>query len=147
MRILNLCAVGKFQTVNPGCPPSQSHTFWSTAIRQDIRVALYFCSCGLRWRSTECVLLSYSTGRHRRLMSAIASNAPVNPPRTSSQVWEENIVTKLFRSWIDRSLHAIKRCIELQIMSMLCCTFVVYRYVCDNCEYWWHSVFIIFSGY
>ena len=30
----------------------------STAIRRDIRAALYFCSCDLRWRSTECVLLS-----------------------------------------------------------------------------------------
>ena len=27
MRILNYCVVYKFQTVNPGCPPSQSHTF------------------------------------------------------------------------------------------------------------------------
>jgi len=40
-----------------GCLPSQPHAFWSTAIRRDIRVALYFCSCGLRWRSTECVLI------------------------------------------------------------------------------------------
>ena len=31
------------------------HTFWSTAIRRDMRAALYFCSCELRWRSTECV--------------------------------------------------------------------------------------------
>ena len=57
MRILNSCVIYKFQTVNHGCLPSQAHTFWSTAIRQDIRVALYFCSCELRWRSTECVLL------------------------------------------------------------------------------------------
>jgi len=47
----------KFQTVIPGCPPSPPHTFWSTAIRRDIRAALYFCSCELRWRSIECVLL------------------------------------------------------------------------------------------
>jgi len=58
MRILNPCAVYKFQTVNPGCPPSQPHTFWSTAIRRDIRAALYFCSCELSWRSIECVLLA-----------------------------------------------------------------------------------------
>jgi len=57
MRILNSWVVIKFQAVNPGCPPSQPHTFWSTAIRRDIRAALYFCSCELRWRSTECVLL------------------------------------------------------------------------------------------
>ena len=57
MRILNLCVVYEFQTVNPGCPLSQPHTFWSTAIRRDIRAALYFCSCGLCWRRTECVLL------------------------------------------------------------------------------------------
>ena len=37
--------------------PSQPHTFRSTAVRRDIRAALYFCSCELRWRSTECVLL------------------------------------------------------------------------------------------
>jgi len=47
----------KFQTVNPGFPPSLSHTFWSTAIRRDNRAALYFCSCELPWRSIECVLL------------------------------------------------------------------------------------------
>jgi len=35
--------------------PSQPHTFWSTAIRRDIRAVLYFCSCELRWRSVECV--------------------------------------------------------------------------------------------
>ena len=57
MRILNSRVVYKFQTVNPECPPSQRHTFWSTAIRQDIRAALYYCCCELRWRSTECVLL------------------------------------------------------------------------------------------
>jgi len=34
-----------------------AHTFWSTAIRRDIRAALCFCSCELPWRSTECVLL------------------------------------------------------------------------------------------
>jgi len=56
MCILNLCVVYKFQTVNPGCSLSQSHT-WSNAIRQDIRAALYFCSCGLCWRCAECVLL------------------------------------------------------------------------------------------
>jgi len=51
----------KFQTVKPGCPPSQPHTFWSIAIRRDICAALYFCSCELRWRSTECVLLPVLT--------------------------------------------------------------------------------------
>jgi len=29
----------------------------STAIRRDISATLYFCSCELRWRGTECVLL------------------------------------------------------------------------------------------
>ena len=57
MRILNSCVILKFQTVNPGRPPSQPHTFWLTAVRRDIRAALYFYSCELRWRSTECVLL------------------------------------------------------------------------------------------
>jgi len=57
MRILNSRAVYKFQTVKPECPPSQRHTFWSTANRRDIRAALRFCSCELRQRSTECVLL------------------------------------------------------------------------------------------
>ena len=57
MRILNSCVVYKFQTVNPGCPTSPPHTFWSTAIPQDIRAALYFCSCESSWRSTECVPL------------------------------------------------------------------------------------------
>ena len=28
MRILNSCVVYKFQTVKPGCPPTQPHTFW-----------------------------------------------------------------------------------------------------------------------
>jgi len=59
MRILNLCVVYKFQTVNPGCSPSQSHTFWSTAIWRDIRAALYFCSCELCWRSAECILVLF----------------------------------------------------------------------------------------
>jgi len=57
MRILDSCAIYKFQTLNPGCPPSQPHTFWLTAIRRHIRAALCFCSCELRWRTTECVLL------------------------------------------------------------------------------------------
>jgi len=57
MHILKSCVVYKFQTVHPGCPPSQSHTFWSTAIRRDIRAGLCFRSCELRWHSTECVLL------------------------------------------------------------------------------------------
>ena len=57
MRILNSCVIYKFQTVNHGSPSSQPHTFWSTAIRRDIRAALYFCSCELPWRSTACVLL------------------------------------------------------------------------------------------
>jgi len=48
VRILNLCEVCKFQTVNLGFPPSQAHTVWSTAIWHDIHAALYFCSCGLR---------------------------------------------------------------------------------------------------
>jgi len=52
MRILISCVVYKFQTVNPGCPPSQPQSFWSTGIRRDIRAALYFCSCELCWRST-----------------------------------------------------------------------------------------------
>ena len=42
MRILNSCVIYKLQTVNPGFPPSPPHTFWSTAIRRDIRAALYF---------------------------------------------------------------------------------------------------------
>jgi len=37
MRIFNPCVIYKFQTVKPGCPSSQPHTFWSTAIRRDIR--------------------------------------------------------------------------------------------------------------
>jgi len=57
MCILNSCVIYKFETVNPGCPPSQQNTFCSTTIRWDIRAALYFCSCELPWRSTECVLL------------------------------------------------------------------------------------------
>jgi len=57
MRILNSCVVYKFQTVNSGCPPSPPHTFWSTAIRRDIRAALYFCSYELRWCSIEFVPL------------------------------------------------------------------------------------------
>jgi len=58
MRILNSCVIYKFQTVNPECPPSQAHPFWSIAIRRDIRAALYFFSCELHWcRSIECVLL------------------------------------------------------------------------------------------
>ena len=57
MRIVNSRVIYMFQTVNPGCPPSQLHTFWSTAIRRGIRAALYFCNCEQRWRSTECVLL------------------------------------------------------------------------------------------
>ena len=57
MRIPNSCVICKFQTVYPGGPSSQPHTFWSTAIRRDIRGDLYFCSCKLRWRSIECVLL------------------------------------------------------------------------------------------
>jgi len=28
MRILSYCVIDKFQTVNPGCPPSQPHTFY-----------------------------------------------------------------------------------------------------------------------
>jgi len=57
MRILDSCVIYKFQTVNPGCPPSQPHTLWSIAIRRDIRADLYFCSCEPRWRSIErCVL-------------------------------------------------------------------------------------------
>ena len=51
MRILNSCVVYRFQTVNPGCPPSQPHTFWLIAIRRDFRAALYFLSCELFWRS------------------------------------------------------------------------------------------------
>jgi len=39
-----LCSSASQQTINPGCPPSQSHTFRSTALRPDIRAALYFCS-------------------------------------------------------------------------------------------------------
>jgi len=59
MRILILVWFSKFQTAaNPGWPPSRPHTFWSTAIRPDIRAALYFCSWELLWRSTECVSLS-----------------------------------------------------------------------------------------
>ena len=61
VRILNSCVVYKFQTVNPGCPTSPPHTFWSTAIRHDIRAALNFCSCESGWRSTECVLLHVLT--------------------------------------------------------------------------------------
>jgi len=57
VRILNSCVVYKFQTVNPWCPTYPPHTFWSTAMPQDIRAALYFCSCESSWRSTECVLL------------------------------------------------------------------------------------------
>jgi len=45
------------QTVSSGCPSSQPHTFWSTAIRRDVRATLYFYSCELRWRRTERVLL------------------------------------------------------------------------------------------
>ena len=56
MRILNSCVSYKFQAVNPGCP-TQPDTFWSTAIRRDIRTALYFCSCEPRWRGTKSVLL------------------------------------------------------------------------------------------
>jgi len=33
------------QTVSSGCPSSQPHTFWSTAIRRDVRATLYFYSC------------------------------------------------------------------------------------------------------
>jgi len=57
MRILNSCVIYKFQAVNPGCPSSPPHTFWSTTVRRDIRAALYFCSFEPRCRSTECVLL------------------------------------------------------------------------------------------
>jgi len=57
MRILNSRVVFKFQTVNPLSGIPAAYTFWSTAIRRDIRAALYFCSCELRRRSTECVLL------------------------------------------------------------------------------------------
>ena len=57
MRILNSCVIYKVQIVNPGCPSFQPYTFWSTAVRRDIRAALYFCSCELRWRSIKCVLL------------------------------------------------------------------------------------------
>jgi len=53
MRILNSCVVYKFQTVSPGCPPSQPHAFWLAAIRRDIHPALYVWSCELRWSSTE----------------------------------------------------------------------------------------------
>jgi len=60
MRILNYCVVYKFQTVNPWCPPSPVHAFWSTAVRRDIRAALCFRSGELRWRSTECVPLLVS---------------------------------------------------------------------------------------
>jgi len=60
MCILNSCVIYKFQAVNPGCL-TQLHTFWLTAIRRDIRAALYFCSCEPRWRSTECVLLPVLT--------------------------------------------------------------------------------------
>ena len=35
-------------------PAAVPYTFWSTAIRRDIRAALYFCNCELRWRSTVC---------------------------------------------------------------------------------------------
>ena len=42
MRILNSCVVSKFQTVKPGCPPSQPHTFSArllfdeTAVQPDV---------------------------------------------------------------------------------------------------------------
>jgi len=42
MRILKSCVVYKFQAVNPACPPSPLHTFWSTAIRRDIRAVCIF---------------------------------------------------------------------------------------------------------
>ena len=46
------------KTVNPGCPSSQPHAFWSTAIWRDIRAALWFCSCELRWQALS-VLYSF----------------------------------------------------------------------------------------
>jgi len=58
MGFLNSWVVYKLSTINPGCLPSPQHTFWWTAIRRVIRAALYFCSCEVRWQSTECVLLS-----------------------------------------------------------------------------------------
>ena len=75
MRILNTCVVYKFQTVNPGCPPSPVHTFWLTAMRRDIRAGLYFCSCELRWRSTKCVLLRCFNQARRQDLSFGGKNA------------------------------------------------------------------------
>jgi len=45
MSILNSYVVYKFQTVNTGCPPPLSHSFWSTAIQQDIRAVFAVVNC------------------------------------------------------------------------------------------------------
>jgi len=58
MRILISWVVYKFQTVNPGWPPSQPLVFWSTAIRRDIRAALYFFNCELCCRIALSVFYS-----------------------------------------------------------------------------------------
>jgi len=49
----------KFQTVNPGCPPSQSHTFVARLLFDETfaNPAGCFCSSEQPCRSVECVLL------------------------------------------------------------------------------------------
>jgi len=58
MSILNSCVVQQVSNCQPWVPAIPAAYFLcSIAIRRDIRVAWCFCSCELRWRSTECVLL------------------------------------------------------------------------------------------
>jgi len=42
VRILNSCVVYKFQTVNPGCLPSQPHAFRSTAFDETFAQSCVF---------------------------------------------------------------------------------------------------------
>ena len=57
MRILNSCVVCRDSILHTGASQASAHFLCSTArIRQDIS-AVSFCSCKLRWRSDERVLL------------------------------------------------------------------------------------------
>jgi len=58
MRILNsCCSLPSFQLPTLGVHHPNRINYSSTAIQRDIRAALHFCSCELRCRRTECLLL------------------------------------------------------------------------------------------
>ena len=84
MRILNLCIVYRFQTVNPGFSLSQSHTFWSTAIRRDIRPALYFSVVNCADAAAALNAFYYSSVLTRDVEAAISSTASASTPIASA---------------------------------------------------------------